>query len=120
MSPKVKHQIQPDGYCSVDKYLTLISTKWTAHIVWLLGQQEEMRFGQIRKQLALVSNNVLTERLKLLSEHGFVWRKQQDTIPVTVNYGLTSKGKELASVVDIIIQKADDGDLSDLCTRSQK
>lgn len=80
MSTKVNHQVQPDGYCSVDKYLALISTKWTAHIVWLLGQQEEMRFGQIRKQLALVSSKVLTERLKLLSEHGFVWRKQQDTI----------------------------------------
>ncbi|ASI93455.1 transcriptional regulator [Vibrio rotiferianus] len=78
--------------------------------IWLLGQQEEMRFGQIRKQLALVSSKVLTERLKLLSEHGFVWRKQQDTIPVTVNYGLTPKGKEFASVVELIVQKADDWD----------
>ncbi|CAH1589544.1 winged helix-turn-helix transcriptional regulator [Vibrio rotiferianus] len=110
MSTKVNHQVQPDGYCSVDKYLALISTKWTAHIVWLLGQQEEMRFGQIRKQLALVSSKVLAERLKLLSEHGFVWRKQQDTIPVTVKYGLTPKGKEFASVVELIVQKADDWD----------
>ncbi|MET2949748.1 helix-turn-helix domain-containing protein [Vibrio owensii] len=110
MPTKVNHRVKPDGYCSVDKYLTLISTKWTAHIVWLLGQQEEMRFGQIRKQLALVSSKVLTERLKLLSEHGFVWRKQQDTIPVTVKYGLTAKGKELAGVVELIVQKSDDWD----------
>ncbi len=110
MSSKVNHQVQPVGYCSVDKYLTLISTKWNAHIVWLLGQQEEMRFGQIRKQLALVSSKVLTERLKLLCEYGFVWRKQEDTIPVTVNYGLTPKGREFASVVDIIVQKVDDWD----------
>ncbi|AIL72268.1 winged helix-turn-helix transcriptional regulator [Vibrio vulnificus] len=104
------HQLQPDGYCSVDKYLTLISTKWTAHIVWLLGQQETMRFGQIRKQLALVSSKVLTERLKLLQEHGFVWRKQEDTIPVTVNYGLTPKGRELARIVDIIVESSDKWD----------
>ncbi|PKG55013.1 transcriptional regulator [Shewanella sp. Choline-02u-19] len=107
MPIEVNHQVKPANYCSVDKYLTLISTKWTAHIVWLLGQQEEMRFGQIRKQLALVSSKVLTERLKLLREHGFVWRKQEDTIPVTVNYGLTPKGIELANVVDIIVQKAE-------------
>jgi len=106
MSTEVNHQLQPDDYCSVDKYLTLISTKWTAHIVWLLGQEEMMRFGQIRKQLALVSSKVLTERLKLLRQHGFVWRKQEETIPVTVHYGLTSKGKELANVVDLIVQKA--------------
>lgn len=36
--------------------------------------------------------------------------KQEETIPVTVSYGLTSKGKELAHVVDIIVQKADDWD----------
>ncbi|TOB55550.1 transcriptional regulator, partial [Vibrio parahaemolyticus] len=36
----VGHQVQPNDYCSVDKYLTLISTKWTAHIVWLLGQSD--------------------------------------------------------------------------------
>ncbi|MCG9753128.1 helix-turn-helix transcriptional regulator [Vibrio brasiliensis] len=104
------HQVQPDDYCRVDKYLTLFSTKWTAHIVWLLGQSDEMRFGQIRKQLALVSSKVLTERLKLLQQHGFVWRRQENTIPVTVNYGLTHKGKELAQIVDAIVQKADDWD----------
>ncbi|WP_394156900.1 hypothetical protein [Vibrio campbellii] len=73
MPTTVDHQVQPAGYCSVDKYLTLISTKWTAHIVWLLGQKE-------------------------------------DTIPVTVNYGLTPKGKELSCVVELIVQKADDWD----------
>lgn len=110
MSTEVIHQVQPDNYCSVDKYLTLISTKWTAHIVWLLGKQDMMRFGQIRKQLALVSSKVLTERLKLLQQHGFVWRKQEETIPVTVHYGLTSKGKELANVVNLIVQKTYDWD----------
>ena len=110
LNSETKHQLQPDDYCSVDKYLTLISTKWTAHIVWLLSEHEQMRFGQIRKQLALVSTKVLTERLKLLQHHGFVWRRQEETIPVTVRYGLTSKGKELAHVVDIIVQKADDWD----------
>ncbi|MCS0347175.1 winged helix-turn-helix transcriptional regulator [Vibrio diabolicus] len=106
----VNHQVQPDDYCCVDKYLTLISTKWTAHIVWLLGQSDEMRFGQIRKQLALVSSKVLTERLKLLQQYGFVWRRQEDTIPVTVNYGLTHKGKEFTQIVNFIVQKADDWD----------
>ncbi|USD42680.1 helix-turn-helix transcriptional regulator [Vibrio sp. SCSIO 43135] len=99
--------IQPDGYCNVDKYLTLLSTKWTAHIVWLIAQNEEMRFGQLRKQLALVSSKVLTERLKALSQEGFVWRRQEDTLPVTVYYGLTKKGRELSEVVDIIVRKSD-------------
>ncbi|MEH0665162.1 helix-turn-helix transcriptional regulator [Vibrio scophthalmi] len=102
-----EHKREPEGYCSVDKYLTLISTKWTAHIVWLLGQQAEIRFGQVRKNLVFVSSKVLSERLKMLKEEGFVWRRQEDTIPVTVYYGLTDKGKELAQVVDLIVAKAE-------------
>ncbi|MFS1466062.1 transcriptional regulator [Vibrio splendidus] len=101
---------QPEGYCNADKYLTLISTKWTAHIVWLLGQTNEIRFGQIQKQLALVSSKVLSERLKLLSKEGFIWRRQEETVPVTVYYGLTEKGKELADIVDILVKKSDSWD----------
>ncbi|EEX93940.1 HxlR family transcriptional regulator [Vibrio orientalis CIP 102891 = ATCC 33934] len=103
---------QPEGYCSADRYLTLISTKWTAHIVWLLGLHDEMRFGQIQKQLALVSSKVLSERLKLLAGEGFVWRRQEETVPVTVYYGLTPKGEELSKIIDIIVSKADDWDES--------
>ena len=97
---------QPEGYCSVDKHLQLISTKWTAHVVWLLGQHNEIRFGQIQKQLALVSSKVLSERLKRLEKEGFIWRRQEETVPVTVYYGLTSKGEELAEIVDLIVKKS--------------
>lgn len=103
----VNHKLKPDDYCSVDKYLSLISTKWTAHIIWILSQQDQIRFGQIRKQLALVSSKVLTERLKLLEDEKFIWRKQENTSPVTVNYALTVKGDELAMVVDVIVSKAE-------------
>ena len=103
----INSEKQPDNYCNVDKYLTLISTKWTAHIIWLLSQNDEMRFGQIQKQLALVSSKVLTQRLKLLQQHTFIWRRQEETVPITVYYGLTSKGKELATIVDFIVKNAE-------------
>jgi DNA-binding HxlR family transcriptional regulator len=103
----MRHVTAPEGYCNVDKYLSLISTKWTAHIVFLLNQNEVMRFGQIQKELALVSSKVLSSRLKLLEAEQFIWREQQDTIPITVNYGLTSKGTELAVIVNQIISKSD-------------
>ncbi|MPY23932.1 helix-turn-helix transcriptional regulator [Shewanella psychropiezotolerans] len=103
----MRHVTAPEGYCNVDKYLSLISTKWTAHIVYLLGKCELMRFGQIQKELALVSSKVLSSRLKLLEAEQFIWREQQATIPVTVNYGLTAKGKELAEIVSLIVDKSD-------------
>ncbi len=108
------HATAPENYCNVDKYLSLISTKWTAHIIYLLSQHPVMRFGQLQKQLALVSSKVLSSRLKLLEAEKFIWREQQATIPVTVNYGLTPKGQELADIVLKIVEKTEswslDGD----------
>lgn len=104
------HARQPKDYCRTDKYLTLISTKWTAHIIWLVSQQPSIRFGQIQKQLAFVSSKVLSERLKLLKEEGFIWRREEDTVPASVHYGLTSKGQELADIVNILIIKAAEWD----------
>ena len=97
---------QPEDYCRTDKYLTLISTKWTAHIIWLISQQPSIRFGQIQKQLAFVSSKVLSERLKILKEEGFIWRRQEETVPVSVYYGLTPKGQELADIVNVLVIKA--------------
>ncbi len=99
---------QPVGYCRVDRAFKLISTKWSAHIIWLLGKSESLRFGQIQKQLALISSKVLSQRLSFLEEEGFIWRRQESTIPVTVYYGLTSKGKELSIIVDLIEKKSED------------
>ncbi|MGF1870513.1 winged helix-turn-helix transcriptional regulator [Photobacterium indicum] len=36
-----------------------------------------------------------------------LYREQQETIPVMVNYSLTSKGKELAVIINQIIAKSD-------------
>ncbi len=99
---------QPAEYCRVDRAFKLISTKWSAHIIWLLGQNECLRFGQIQKQLALVSSKVLSQRLKFLEEDGFIWRRQESTIPVTVYYGLTHKGKELSKIIELIEAKSSD------------
>ncbi|AOW85130.1 HxlR family transcriptional regulator [Vibrio mimicus] len=42
---------------------------------------------------------MLSQRLKMLEEAGWVWREQKPTIPVTVYYGLTETGKVAASAL---------------------
>lgn len=109
----MEHKKVPDGYCSANTYLSLISTKWTAHVIWLLRTREQMRFGQIQKQLAFVSSKVLSNCLKALEQHGFIWRQPNESIPVTVTYGLTTKGIELANIVQQIVDKSEQWDLTD-------
>lgn len=67
-----------------------------------------MRFGQIKKQLAFVSSKVLSTCLRSLEHYEFIWRKEDLTVPVTVEYGLTSRGHELANIVLQIVEKSDE------------
>jgi DNA-binding HxlR family transcriptional regulator len=104
------HKKFPDGYCRIDKYLNLLSSKWTAHIVWLLSEHEQLRFGQIQKQLAFVSSKVLSQCLKNLELEEFIWRQEEATLPITVYYGLTQKGEALSDVVKYLESKSRDWD----------
>ncbi|MGU3161308.1 winged helix-turn-helix transcriptional regulator [Vibrio cholerae] len=77
--------------------LERISTKWVTHILWHLDSSESARFGELQYSLNGISAKMLSYRLKMLEEIGWVWREQQPTIPVTVYYGLTQSGRVVAS-----------------------
>jgi len=58
-----------------------------------------MRFGVLRKNVAGISSRVLTERLRLLEDKGFVFRDYQPTIPPAVTYGITDRMKDIEKVL---------------------
>lgn len=86
--------------CPVDKMLDRISGPWTSYILWLLGQNACLRFGELRAAMPGISPKVLTERLKRLQSDGLVSRDQRNTIPPQVYYALTARGQELRAVLD--------------------
>lgn len=86
--------------CPMDGLLKLLMGPWTTYILWLLRNQGEMRFGQIKKQMPEISAKVLTERLRMLEAAGIISRHQEATIPPKVTYKFTEKGIELHEVLD--------------------
>jgi len=58
-----------------------------------------MRFGVLRKNVAGISSRVLTERLRILEDKGFVFRHYQPTIPPAVTYGITDRMKDIEKVL---------------------
>src|SRR5437870_9094844 len=48
---------------------------------------------------ALPISRVLTERLRLLEQKGFVYRKYESTIPPSVTYGITNRMKDIGKVL---------------------
>jgi DNA-binding HxlR family transcriptional regulator len=62
------------------------------------------RFGEIAERLAVVSDRMLSERLKELEAAGVIERCVYPETPVRIEYSLTEKGKALAPVLDAIQQ----------------
>lgn len=98
--PKMGEGGERHDDCPVDKMLNRISGPWTTYILWLLGQNACLRFGELRAAMPGISPKVLTERLKRLQSDGLVSRDQRNTIPPQVFYALTARGQELRGVLD--------------------
>ncbi len=86
--------------CPMDGLLNILSGPWTTYILWLIRNCGEMRFGEIKKQLPLISAKVLTERLRMLEGAGILERKMEPSIPPKVSYSFTKRGLELEALLD--------------------
>ena len=69
------------------------------HILWALSTNGATRFGVLRRQIEGISSRVLTERLRLLEQKGFIYRDYEPTIPPSVTYGITKRMKDIQKVL---------------------
>ena len=86
--------------CPFHNLLEVLARPWTMHVLWTLSTQGPTRFGELRRQVTGISSRVLTERLRVLEQEGFVYRDYQPTIPPAVTYGITSRMKDISKVLD--------------------
>ncbi|MEM8675079.1 MAG: helix-turn-helix domain-containing protein [Cyanobacteria bacterium P01_G01_bin.67] len=92
--------------CSLEKLLNQISGLWTIYIIWILDNNNSLRFGELGREVEGISTKVLTERLRKLEAMGVVYRNYKPTIPPQVSYGLTNQGKELSRTLDPLCKLA--------------
>jgi DNA-binding HxlR family transcriptional regulator len=92
-----KH-IRTPSPCAIGGLLELLTRPWTMHILWSLSRNGPLRFGVLRKNVPGISSRVLTERLRMLEDAGFVFRHYEPTIPPAVTYGITDRMKDMEKV----------------------
>lgn len=98
--------------CPSRQLLDRISDKWVALILAALGsdgphpgetdcvdQPRSMRYSELSRRLAGVSQKMLTQTLRSLERDGLVVRTVTPTVPVTVTYELTDLGLSLHGVM---------------------
>jgi DNA-binding HxlR family transcriptional regulator len=93
--------------CPSRQLLDRISDKWVALILAALGSESpdgvasprSMRYSELSRQLAGVSQKMLTQTLRSLERDGLLTRAVTPTVPVTVTYRLTDLGLSLQHVM---------------------
>ena len=98
--------------CPSRQLLDRISDKWVALILAALGtdgpcgsgldscgEPRSMRYSELSRRLAGVSQKMLTQTLRSLERDGLLTRTVIPTVPVTVTYELTELGLSLHQVV---------------------
>ncbi|MEV0229665.1 helix-turn-helix domain-containing protein [Nonomuraea sp. NPDC050786] len=94
--------------CPSRQLLDRISDKWVALVLAALGsdgphltgddcagESRSMRYSELSRRLAGVSQKMLTQTLRSLERDGLVTRTVTPTVPVTVTYELTDLGLSL-------------------------
>ncbi|HMG42638.1 MAG TPA: helix-turn-helix domain-containing protein [Acidimicrobiales bacterium] len=105
--------------CPSRQLLDRISDKWVALILAALGsdgphpngdavdEPRSMRYSELSRRLAGVSQKMLTQTLRSLERDGLLTRTVTPTVPVTVTYELTDLGLSLHHVMRDIKQWAE-------------
>jgi DNA-binding HxlR family transcriptional regulator len=83
--------------------LEVISKRWSGLIIVAL-LNGPLRFSELAEQLEVVSDRMLSERLKELESEAIVERRVYVETPVRVEYRLTEKGHALEPIIAAIGQ----------------
>jgi len=70
-------------------------SRWSLGILHAMGVYGTMRHAEIKRQMAGVTQRMLTKTLRSLERDGLVIRRQYDEKPLRVEYALTSLGRAL-------------------------
>src|SRR5215207_1405275 len=81
--------------CSAAGLVQIIGRKYALRLLFLIGERERIRFGDLRGEMDDMSSSTLSIRLSQLEGAGLIHREMFTEIPPRVEYTLTEGGREL-------------------------
>lgn len=95
-------KLAADIRCPLEYGLSVFGGKWKSRIICVLAQKNKLRYSELRKELANITDAVLAAALKELIADDMVARKAYNEIPPHVEYELTEKGKSAIPILQSI------------------
>ena len=77
----------------------MLGGKGKSRIFWSLLQSKKIRFGELKKGLKTITQQMLSKQLKELEADGMVNRKVYQVVPPKVEYSLTEFGLSVMPIL---------------------
>lgn len=94
--------------CPIRNVLAHVCGKWSLLVMYVLKQNDTMRFNALNKAIPDISQKVLTTTLRSLEADGFITRHIYAEVPPRVEYSLTERGRSFIPLVENMISWAKD------------
>ena len=94
---KVQLKINENN-CPIREVLDILGGKWAFSIVYALLDGKK-RFKELERSIEGINTRMLVKELKSMEENKILIREAFATIPPTVEYTLTEKGKKLEPIL---------------------
>ena len=92
--------------CPILYAMEIIGQKWKLPILWYIADAENqtLRYKELERKVVGITATMLTKCLRELEKDQLIHRKQYPTIPPTVEYSLTERGKTLIPALETVYQ----------------
>ena len=85
--------------CPAERAVYFLGGKWKIRILFSLLQSKKIRFGEFKKALKTITQQMLSKQLKELEADGIVNRKVIQIMPPNVEYSLTEFGLSVMPIL---------------------
>lgn len=96
---KKQRRVEDFG-CPVETALDVVGGKWKAVILYHLKEAKVVRFGELKRFMPDVTQQMLTNQLRELEADGIIHREVYRQVPPKVEYSLTELGRSLRPILD--------------------
>ena len=80
--------------------LSIIGGKWKMRIIYELGCESTLRYGELKRTISYITHKMLSTQLKELENDGLIIRKEYPQVPPKVEYSLSDKGLSMFPIID--------------------
>lgn len=94
---------QKKYYCQFELTLDIIGGKWKPLILYTIGKNDVLRYGQIKKLIPNINERMLTRQLRELEKDQLIHREVYKEVPPKVEYNLTEIGTTILPILHQLI-----------------